>query len=59
MLIIQVKLAIYTLSYPLTHIHKHIPEDTGEHNDHEQIFVKNKDHSILNIEENIAVINQI
>lgn len=59
MLIIQVKLAIYTLPYPHTQIHKHIPEDIGEHNCHEQIFVKNKDCSILNIEENIAVINQI
>lgn len=59
MLIIQVKLAVYILPYPHTHINKYIPEDTGEHNYHEQIFVKNKDCSILNIEESIAVINQI
>lgn len=59
MLIIQVKLAIYTLSYLHTHIHKHTHEDIGAHNYHEPIFVKTKDCSVLNIEENITAINQI
>lgn len=34
-------------------------EDIGAHNSHEQIFVKNKDCSILNIEGNITAINQM